>query len=365
MKALMVGGAMQDSVAIIEDAKIEQMAMRNAEASFLLLEEGKKTEASEISTHCGGGAVNAAVAMARIGLEVSVLVKVGKDYKARNIINKLKEENISDRWVLRHDTAPTGSSVIIASHSRDAAIFTFRGANTLIKPEDLKDEAFEADLVYISSLSNESADCFPILAEKAKDSGAFVATNPGIRQLSSRSKAFHDTLKDIDLISINEREATALVPRLIESDGMGGEPLPVEDGEELPLLVTRGFAKAGFEMSLSHFLRCLHKRGVKNVLVTSGKDGAFLSSGDELLFCPALKDVTVAGTAGGGDAFASTLTAYLVLGHKPEDAMRAATVNAASVISFADTQTGLLRHEELHGLLQSRKQDMAVRKWKL
>ncbi len=365
MKALMVGGAMQDSVAIIEDEKIEQMAMRNAETSFLLLEEGKKTEASEISTHCGGGAINAGVSMSRLGIDVSVFVKVGKDYKARNILNRLMEENISDRWVLHHDTAPTGSSVIIASHSRDAAIFTFRGANTKIKPEDLKDEAFEVDLVYISSLSNESADCFPLLTKKGKEKGAFVATNPGIRQLSSRNKAFHDTLKDIDLLSINEREANALVPRLIEQFGMGGAVLPVEEGETLPLLVTRGFVQSGFEMSLSHFLKSLHDKGLKYVLVTSGKDGAFLSCKGELIFCPALKDISVAGTAGGGDAFASTLTAFLVLGHSPEEAMQAATVNAGSVISFADTQTGLLHEDKLQEALELRKNEMSIRRWTL
>ena len=66
MKALTIGGAMIDTIAIIADDRIERMTMLNADSSFLLLEEGRKTEALEISTHVGGGAVNAAVAMARI-----------------------------------------------------------------------------------------------------------------------------------------------------------------------------------------------------------------------------------------------------------------------------------------------------------
>ena len=47
-------------------------------------EEGRKTEALEISTHVGGGAVNAAVAMARLGLDVAALVKLGKDAAGRD-----------------------------------------------------------------------------------------------------------------------------------------------------------------------------------------------------------------------------------------------------------------------------------------
>ena len=64
MKALAVGGAMIDTIAIIASDRIEQMTMKNADNSFLLLEEGRKTEAVEISTHVGGGAVNATVNLA-------------------------------------------------------------------------------------------------------------------------------------------------------------------------------------------------------------------------------------------------------------------------------------------------------------
>ena len=49
MKALTVGGAMIDTIAIIASDRIERMTMLNAESSFLLLEEGRKTEASEVT----------------------------------------------------------------------------------------------------------------------------------------------------------------------------------------------------------------------------------------------------------------------------------------------------------------------------
>ena len=66
MKALTVGGAMIDTIAIIANDRIERVRMTNADNSFLLLEEGRKTEALEISTHVGGGAVNAALVAHRI-----------------------------------------------------------------------------------------------------------------------------------------------------------------------------------------------------------------------------------------------------------------------------------------------------------
>ena len=70
MKAITIGGAMVDTIAIIESDRIERMAMLNADTSFLLMEEGRKTEALDVSTHCGGGSINTAVAMSRLGFDV-------------------------------------------------------------------------------------------------------------------------------------------------------------------------------------------------------------------------------------------------------------------------------------------------------
>ena len=89
--------------------------------------------------------------------------------------------------------------MVVSSHERDAAIFTFRGANTTLEEGDLVADMFGADLVYISSLSNGSADCFPRIVQLATEAGAKVATNPGIRQLTSRAAPFLDALKHIDI----------------------------------------------------------------------------------------------------------------------------------------------------------------------
>src|SRR5262249_20015774 len=118
MKALTVGGAMIDTIAIIASDRIERMRMTNADHSFLLLEEGRKTEALEVSTHVGGGAVNAAVAMARLGLDVGALVKLGKDARAETLLGHLLQEGVSTRWAMRDGRAPTGASVLISSHER-------------------------------------------------------------------------------------------------------------------------------------------------------------------------------------------------------------------------------------------------------
>lgn len=364
MKALTVGGAMIDTIAIIESERIERMSMLNADASFLLLEEGRKTEATEISTHCGGGAVNSAVSMARLGFDVSTLIKLGMDARAETLLAHLLREGVSTRYALRDAKAPTGASVLVSSHDRNAAVFTFRGANALLKPQDLHEDAFEVDVVYIANLSNKSADCYPLIVQKAKARGALVAANPGVRQLSARGAAFKKMLNAVDILAINRTEAEVLVTTLVAEHGEGGPELKVKKGEMLPKLAARGLNGGGFNMSLRGFLKALIASGANCVLLTDGRDGAFVANKDELYHCPSLT-AEVAGTAGAGDSFTSTYTVFRAQGRAVEQALVAATLNAASVLRYVDTQSGLMKRAALEKAMHETKPPLTVQRWTL
>lgn len=364
LTVLTVGGAMIDTIAIIESSAIERMVLLNAEASFLLLEEGRKTEAIEVSTHCGGGAINAAVAFARLGHFASVLVKVGQDRRADQILAVLEAEGISHRWALHDSQAPTGSSVLVSSHDRNAAVFTFRGANTLLQPADLADGAFDVDLVYIANLSDQAAKCYPDIVEKAKAAGARVAANPGIRQLHGHGAAFRALLPRLDILALNRREADEVLSLLDSGTTEKDAEFNAPGATAPPPLAMRGLKFESRRMSVRAFCRALIAAGVGTVVLTDGRDGAFAASGDRLVYCPA-REAHVAGTAGAGDAFVSTFSAYLAGGSSPDTALLAATLNAGAVLGYVDTQTGLMRRVEIEALLDSRKALPNVMEWPL
>ncbi len=361
MKALTIGGAMIDTIAIIDSNRIERMSMVNADSSFLLMQEGSKTEAADISTHCGGGAINAAVSMARLGADVAALVKLGRDPRADTILARLAQEGVSTRWAIRDGREPTGASVLVSSHDRNAAVFTFRGANTLLEPADLPADAFAVDLVYVSALSNKSADCFPAIIRAAKAKGAMVVANPGVRQLSSRSNDLRDVMALIDVLAINRAEAEVLVPPLAAKAGEGGSSLP---GEDLPPLVKRGLTGGGHHMSLAAFFKAMMIDGPRHILLTDGKGGAFLGMHDAVWHCPIAR-TTVAGTAGAGDAFTSTFAAFTAMQRPPGEALLAATLNAASVVQHTDTQSGLLPLDTLRTRLADTANLPRIRHWSI
>jgi sugar/nucleoside kinase (ribokinase family) len=343
-RSLTIGSAMVDIIAIIADRDVERVTLHNATISFLLVEQGRKIEAESISTHVGGGGVNVAVALRRLERPVDALIKLGRDVEADRVRDHLKSADIGTGLVIASESLPTGSAVLIASHDRDAAIYTQRGANTALTPAEIKSVDLRPyGLVYISPLSDASADCFSVAVTRASEAGAFTVANPGIRQITTRSPDLLHALGQLDLLVINAKEAAALAPALMAFAGNCPSPLrsgPTEGGQTLSLL-KNGLRLNDGTFPFDWFLKTMASCGARRVAVTNGREGSYLYCGGDLLHCP-VRPVAVKGTAGAGDAFCATLAHGLSVGLAARQALSQAAVNAASVVGHTDTQSGLL-----------------------
>ncbi|MGF1658865.1 MAG: carbohydrate kinase family protein [Rubrimonas sp.] len=337
MKAVTIGSATIDVITIVDPELIEQMTLVNEHKSFLWLEAGRKIPARSIVSHVGGGACNTAVSLARRGgWEVSALSRTGHDLNGAAVREHLEAEGVGLDRLRDVPEEATGVSSIIASHDRNATIFVHRGANATIAIEDAGEGFAGVDLVHIAPLSNSSAEALPDFARAAKAAGAFVSLNPGIRQLTARGAMVLRALEDVDLLSVNRVEAEALAPAL-SLDAPSSGPVP----RDAPELLKRGLSFGGFHLGLVPFMKAMMARGPRYVVVTDGGQGAYLGCPEGLVWrAPAPAEV--AGTAGAGDAFTSTLAAALVEKIPPDAALAQAAVNAASVIAVVDTTEGLL-----------------------
>lgn len=341
MKAVTIGSATIDVITIVDADRIERMTLVNEHKSFLWLEAGRKIPARSITSHVGGGACNTAVNLARRGWDVAALTKTGRDLNGTAVREHLEKEGVALSRISESDDVATGVSSMIASHDRNATIFVNRGANERLSAEDIGEGFAGVDLVHIAPLSGSSADAFPAYARRAKQDGAFVSVNPGIRQLTGRAQVVFAGLEHVDLISINHVEADALVPAFAPFAPPPG-PVPAD----APELMRTGLAFGGFEMCLTDFVKALQAKGPRWVLITDGAQGAYLGGPDGLVWCPPAP-IKVSGTAGAGDCFTITLAAALVEGVEPAMALAQASVNAAAVIGAVDTTSGLLDRAEL------------------
>src|SRR5439155_20813798 len=103
--------------------------------------------------------------------------------------------------------------------------------------------------------------------------------------------------------------------------------------------------------TLEQYFQEILKRGPTIAVVTNGADGVYATDGNKIYFHPSLK-VNVVSTVGAGDAFGSTFVGQLAQGKPLQDALRAGIINSASVLQYLDTQTGLLKADELEKRLQ-------------
>ena len=339
MKTITFGSAMVDIIAVLESDSIEQLSLSNAHQQFLLVEPGRKIEASSISTHIGGGGLNTAVSLSKLGCSVSPIVKIGDDASRDHVTRHCEDHNLATDKLLLDEQAHTGSAVMIASHERNAAIFTQRGANTKLNDDDLDlVKPFDVDLVHIAPLSGESASLLPQITLLANKKNTFVSCNPGIRQITTRTNTIMAAAWNIDLFCINGAEAAALVPGLSALDENLKWRIPTS-GE--PVLRSQESL-----LSLEQFCNNLAKHGPRFVLVTYGDEGAYLFDGKELHHQPIIR-TEVAGTAGAGDAFVSTLAWGLTSGFSAQYALLVASHNASSVVSYVNTTQGLLEKDVL------------------
>ena len=343
MKALVIGGATIDVITSIDTADIECITMKNATNSYLMMEQGKKVEATRIESHIGGGACNASVAMARMGAEVSSILKLGNDVEADRILGRLAEEKVDTRYVMKNKEEATGKAVVVSSHDRNAGIFVHRGANTTLKVSDVDHHMFaDVDLVYVSTLSSQSAEAFPKIVELAKKAGAYVVCNPGIRQLRRRRDQVLNALQWVDLLAINEQEAAALAEGVIAVQ----DDTPFAD-DAAPELIREGLGEKGSKMKLADLAIKVTDLGCEYLIVTNGAEGAYLASDEVIHFRPSVP-CDVESTIGAGDAFNATFAAALMLKNTVWTSLSMAAVNAASVAGRLDTQNGLMTFEELN-----------------
>lgn len=339
MKAVTVGSAVIDVITIVAPENIERMSLENNGKSYLLLEQGRKVPAQSITNHVGGGGCNAAVALARLGFSAAVRAKVGADLNGLKVHDHLDEQGVSHELLISTPDHATGVSVMVASHDRNATIFVHRGANEMLTCEEVPGEIFDgAALMHISGLSSGSADCFPLIVERASSAGAFVSSNPGIRQITSRGAALLDALRHVDLLSINRVEAEAITPALF---ARAGDVIDSPPPPGAPRLMHDGLCFGGFEIGLHGFMDAVRACGPSWVLVTDGSGGAYLGGEGGVWWQP-IVPTTVAGSAGAGDAFCSTLAGSLARGTAPDEALARAAVNAAAVVAVVDTTSGLL-----------------------
>ena len=295
--------------------------------------------AERAEVHSGGSAANTATVLARFGLDVSIIGRVGKDALAEQALARLSEAGVDLSCVQRDDDLITGLMFIPVTPDGERTLFGYRGANSRLDPTSL-DEGYiaQADVFHLSGyalLAEPQRSAVRQAVEMAHQAGVAISLDAGLEAAAKATEEVRALLPLVDLIFPNKAEAEHLTGR---SDVKGAA-------------------------------RALSEYGVKTVALKLGAQGCVVHcsarSPDrrrEIFSVPAFA-VEVQDTTGAGDSF----DARFILGRLWGLAVRESAILAnalgalaASVVGAGDALPG---PEKARALLQGCLSDPAWQDW--
>ena len=267
----------------------------------------------EISLHGGGCALNTATGLARLGLSVLVVGKVGKDTFGDFVVELLDDRGLDTRGVLRDPAVTTSATVVLVDSAGERSFLHLPGANGALGDEELPPEIFAGRALHVAgALVMPALDGDPtagLLAE-AQRRGVHTSLDT-VYDATGHWERVQPCLPHLDL----------LMASLAEARGISGEQEPAN-------------AAAWFR-----------DRGVAEVALKLGPDGCYVAGAEFEGDVPAFPVHVVDGT-GAGDAFAAGIIYGRLAGWPLADAARLANATGALATTAVGATEGLLDLDE-------------------
>lgn len=281
---------------------------------------GESVIGSGFLSNQGGKGANQAVACAKLGCDCTFLGAVGRDDYGDKLLASIQGFGVKTDGVQRSETY-SGTCVILFDKSqRDNLLVVDPGANMQIDPVAvtayLKQHAASGD-VFITQLET-NPDAVEKALETAREIGMFTVLNPAPARLIGK-----EILQYVDLIVPNETETASLT---------GIAP----DTEQQVQEVYRQFASYG----------------VKQMIITLGKQGCVHVCGDQLWWHGA-RTVCAVDTTSAGDTFIGAVCAQLCRNVPIADAIEYATACSAITVSRRGAAVSIPTAEEVEQYLRN------------
>jgi ribokinase len=294
--------------AAVQDVFLEGKIFRPQKEHGELVNEfelGTKNEIDGVTISTGGGATNASVTFARLGLNSWFMGRIGEDIAGRVVLESLADEKVNTSLVWASKELGTGYSTLLLAPSGERTILTYRGASLVFQLQTTRFKSVKPDWFYISSLSGDIESLETIVAY-AKKRKIKIAVNPGKGELKERVR-FKKLLDDFSILSINKEEMEELFGTA-----------------DLFTLLKKANEHVGI------------------VVVTDGPRGSYVIDGSKIYKAGMYKDVKVIDRAGAGDAFCSGFVAMIANGKTVEEAIIYGSANSTSVVSKIGAKAGIL-----------------------
>lgn len=266
----------------------------------------------------GGKGSNQAVAAARLGGDVRFVSKLGRDTFGDMARQLYRDEGIDTTCLFAADEATGAAAIIIDEKSGENGIIIVPGACFHLTDEELLQAAplIASSAVFLTQLEQDISVVQRGL-EYAHGAGVVTVLNP-----APAAKLPYSVYPLCDYLTPNESEAAALT----------GIPVSnvTEAAQAADVLLTRG---------------------VGNVVVTLGANGALLKTRQITKHIPAVDAGPVIETTGAGDAFNGGFAVGLAEGMSAQEAVAFGCAAAGISVTRHGTAPSMPRRDEVDNLL--------------
>ncbi|MQW20059.1 ribokinase [Sinorhizobium meliloti] len=250
---------------------------------------------------CGGKGGNQAVSAAKTGIRTSMIGAVADDEFGRALTENLRRNSLDRRFVKIVGGVGSGMSVAIFDSEGDYGAVIVSGSNLTLAQSDVDEaaELFVGNGVLV--LQNEVPDHANVSAARAMKSvgGRVILNAAPARPLSAELTAL------VDIIVVNAIEAEQLA--------------------EAPMVDTLQGALNAAKLLAGKF---------PVAIVTAGGEGVACATNQGEEFSIEAIKVELVSTHGAGDEFTGVLAAELAKGAAIEEALQAANLAAAKLVSL-------------------------------
>lgn len=246
----------------------------------------------------GGKGANQAVAMARLGANVSMIGKVGNDSFGQTMINALKNDNVDTKYI-NIEQGPTGVALITVDKNAENSIVVAPGANYKVDKSyiDKNIDAIKNSDIVVVQLETP-LETIKYALKIAKEFNKYTILNP-----APAVKLEDELIENVDLLTPNETE------------------LEIISGVEI-----------NSEDDILKAAKVMIEKGVKELIVTLGSNGSLYINREKSMFKKAYK-VQAVDTTAAGDSYTGALSVAFANGKNVEEAMDfASKVGALSVM---------------------------------
>ena len=236
--------------------------------------------------NAGGKGANQAVAAVRLGVDVTLMCKVGTDSFGEKSKKSFEEEGIDTSYMLFDSKLPSGVALITVDDSAENCIVVAPGANAGFLISDIACLPSIIEQYNYVLLQLE----IPIETIEAITEIAFQKKVPVILNPAPAQDLSANLLSKLDLITPNESEAEQITSIKVIDD-------------KSALLAAKS----------------LHAMGVRRVVITLGSKGAFIYEDDKGQMVSSYP-VNAIDTTAAGDVFNGALIVRLIEGKSLYDA---------------------------------------------